>query len=431
MDDATNSILIKAGGDPRARPEFNALRQQINHLHHAADSPVNWAAIEALSLQLFRRHGIDLQTAVWYALARAQQQHMAGFAEGCELLASLMINQWDHLWPTQAQARSDILSWFCAQMAALLRRHPLHHDDRRAIYRAEHALQLLSDRLRRVALVRAPRVDALLLQVQHCAAWLDGSPDDSAHGSASLLTIPPPALRLAGRFAQHPASVSGDGATAGPPARWRSGLWSFLAGLACGLVVTLSVWLWQVLPLQQRWSALAARPAAAAQQWLLTPQLTGYGHQMAFYTRASPLSPLAAAEQTVRIARQRWPDNPLQLAITARWQRLQQARRAAAGDLQRYVTLKMHLRTLADALAAQERQPRDVAFIWLKNTVWQVQRDLAGDPPLEALLGQLAAAVDKHQAPSPQLRHQIDARWHALQAQYYQLCRRADALGGT
>ncbi|WP_448512607.1 type VI secretion system ImpA family N-terminal domain-containing protein, partial [Photorhabdus laumondii] len=72
----------------------------------------NWPLIESLALTLFRTHGVDLQSAIYYTLARMQLSGLAGFTEGCELLAGVMVSQWDELWPPQPAVRADLLDWF-------------------------------------------------------------------------------------------------------------------------------------------------------------------------------------------------------------------------------------------------------------------------------------------------------------------------------
>ncbi len=73
MSDTPQHIIIKTGTDPRNRPEFNAIREEINKINHPARPEVNWGLIESLALTLFRTHGVDLQTAVYYTLARTQK----------------------------------------------------------------------------------------------------------------------------------------------------------------------------------------------------------------------------------------------------------------------------------------------------------------------------------------------------------------------
>ncbi|EIR56581.1 impA domain family protein, partial [Yersinia pestis PY-60] len=177
MSDTPQHIIIKTGTDPRNRPEFNAIREEINKINHPARPEVNWGLIESLALTLFRTHGVDLQTAVYYTLARTQKNGLAGFTEGCELLAGMVVGQWDHLWPEQPQARSEILEWFNTRVSNQLRQHDFTRDDLRLVYRAERALQLLYDKLQQVELKRVPRIENLLYLMQNTAKKLESASD--------------------------------------------------------------------------------------------------------------------------------------------------------------------------------------------------------------------------------------------------------------
>lgn len=42
MSDTPQHIIIKTGTDPRNRPEFNAIREEINKINHPARPEVNW-----------------------------------------------------------------------------------------------------------------------------------------------------------------------------------------------------------------------------------------------------------------------------------------------------------------------------------------------------------------------------------------------------
>ena len=76
---------LKSGGvDPRMLPEYEALRAEINKLSHASRPEVDWVRIHQLASQIFEKHGVDLQTAIYFTLARSRIQGLSGFTEGCE-----------------------------------------------------------------------------------------------------------------------------------------------------------------------------------------------------------------------------------------------------------------------------------------------------------------------------------------------------------
>lgn len=69
MDTSTERHL-KTGGDPRLLPDYAALREELGKLTHPARPDVDWRRVEQLSLSLFERNGVELQTVAWYMQAR-------------------------------------------------------------------------------------------------------------------------------------------------------------------------------------------------------------------------------------------------------------------------------------------------------------------------------------------------------------------------
>lgn len=96
---------IVTGSDPRALPEFSAIREEINKANHPSQPELNWKLVESLALSIFKANGVDLHTATYYTLARTRNQGLAGFCEGAELLAAMIIHEWDKFWPQSGPAR--------------------------------------------------------------------------------------------------------------------------------------------------------------------------------------------------------------------------------------------------------------------------------------------------------------------------------------
>ena len=155
---------LKVGRDPRMLPEYEALRAEINKLSHASRPEVDWVRIHQLASQIFEKHGVDLQTAIYFTLARSRLQGLSGFTEGCEFLANLIVTQWESFWPPvhQERARIEMLDWFIARVSDVIRQYQISHDDKRLIYRCERALQLISEKLHNTGLSRIPRVENLV-----------------------------------------------------------------------------------------------------------------------------------------------------------------------------------------------------------------------------------------------------------------------------
>jgi len=140
---------LKVGRDPRMLPEYEALRAEINKLSHASRPEVDWQRIHQLASLIFEKHGVDLQTAIYFTLARSRLQGLSGFTEGCEFLANLIVTQWESFWPPvhQERARIEMLDWFIARISDVIRQYQISHEDKRLIYRCERALQLISEKL--------------------------------------------------------------------------------------------------------------------------------------------------------------------------------------------------------------------------------------------------------------------------------------------
>lgn len=106
-------------------PEFDALGMELAKLNHPARPDVDWPCVERLCLTLFREHGVELQSAAAFALARAQLHGLEGMDDGLCLLNRLLIQDGDRLWPPALPARLEILTWLFAQWQPLLRRQEL------------------------------------------------------------------------------------------------------------------------------------------------------------------------------------------------------------------------------------------------------------------------------------------------------------------
>lgn len=460
MSEASENIIIQTGGDPRHWPEFSAIREEINKINHPARPEVNWRLIESLALTLFRTNGVDLQTTVYYALARTQKHGLAGFTESCELLAGMVVSQWDRLWPEQPQARSEILEWFNARVGGQLRQHEFEIDDLRLVYRAERALQLLCDKLQQVELKRVPRIENLLYLMQNTAKRLEAAHEAAKQPPAQPLKMPPmvylsvpesepirtvfsgakpaahepppayeePVVQPAPQPKEQPLPKVEVRFAAAPEASKKkraSAAWGFGCGVLCSLVVAGAAYLMLVKPMQERLAGLAATPDGSVQLWLTQPTLDGYGQQLSQLENLSPLAGLHTAELSVALASQLWPTDPEQIAQSQRWQRLLQARLGSERADSSYFQVQQRLQALSDKLLEQEQIRGSLTLSYLKTQVYQMQSELNRETPLEELLRQLAVSVEQHQPASPVLLKQIDERWNALLSRYYQLTQQA------
>ncbi|CNH74045.1 VasL domain-containing protein [Yersinia pekkanenii] len=434
MSETSQDIIIQVGADPRHRPEFSAIREEINKINHPARPEVSWRLIESLALTLFRVNGVDLQTAVYYTLARTQINGLAGFTEGCELLAGMVISQWDQLWPEQPQARTEILEWFNARVGNQLRQHDFEHDDLRLLYRAERALQLLCDKLQQVELKRIPRLENLLYLMQNTAKRLEAANDAAKQPPPTPLKMPsmvylsvpePEPVRTAfSAAALQPKEESPPNVEVrfAPPVKKHSpALWGFVGGVLLSLLVATVVYFIQVKPMQQQLAALTSQPEGSVLLWLTRPDIATYAEQLNQLENLSPLAGLRTADTSLAMARQRWPTDPNQVAESQRWTQLLLARIGTDAVDSSYFQIQQRLQALSDKLIEQERSRGSLTISYLKTAVYQMQTELNREIPLEELLRQLAVAADKNQPASPVLIKKIDDRWNALLSRYHQL----------
>ncbi len=446
VNERTSSIVIHTGGDPRNLTEFEAIRQEINKSSHPSQPEVNWKLVESLALTLFRRNGVDLQTATYYTLARTRLAGMAGFTEGCELLAGVISSEWAVCWPDNETARIEILEWFNSRIGNVLRAQILSEKMLPLLFRAERALQIISDTLQQLPLRRLPRIENLLYFIQNSIKQIEqeGMVKNRAlvqttQEAVTLVWMPRdeeaemPTQSVEQVFESPPVPPKPAAEMASPTAvqlnspakaRRKLHLGSFFTGaLCCSLIAALGFFLY-INPLYQRLEALGEQPDVATLLWLEQPVLATYGKQLDSLASQSPLLPLARAERSVALAKQNWPQEPQQQQETLRWQQIQQARTGDAGLGQSYFYVQQHLQTLSNQLLEQERLKGSLTISYLKTAIYQMQSALQADVPLEELLRQLSVSVEQGKPASAVLLKQIDDRWNTLSSRYHQFTQR-------
>ncbi|MBD1227305.1 VasL domain-containing protein [Xenorhabdus griffiniae] len=434
MSEQPENLIIRAGGSPLNLPEFAVIRDEINKTSHPAQPEVNWPLVESLSLTLFKTNGVDLQTAIYYTLARMQLNGLSGFTEGCELLAGVIVSEWDTLWPAQPQVRTDLLEWFHARTGSVLRQWDFAASDLRMIYRAERALQLIIDRLQQSDLKRLPRVENLLWFFQNAAKKLE-KPRQAAKPVSQPVQMPPlvylsqsdaepetppPPLRhdpqpvpdnqprVRVQFPEHPPQ----GLTA-----WQG----FGLGALLGLLVLAGGWLLCYKPLQQQLQAITDHPAGARLAWLYQPELTSYTRQLEQLAETSPRATWETARRLTATAEQQWPQSPVQQQATRHWQQQVAAQIDSVPLTGSWHATRDQLQQLADKILLQERTRGSFTLSYLKTAIYDIQRSHGSDVPLEEQLRQLSVYAAKGERAPPVLLKGIDDRFNALLGRYDRL----------
>ncbi|SET61522.1 type VI secretion system ImpA family N-terminal domain-containing protein [Thorsellia anophelis] len=168
-----SAIEIRTGSDPRQRTEFIQLRDEIQKLTHPARPDINWGKVEQLSLTLFRQHGVELQTAAYYTLARTENLGLIGLEEGLAIIVRLSSQQWSVLWPQPTHARVEILAWLAERLHQVLRTLAIYYADIAVVYRLEALLAELCETLERLELKHLSKLDSLRLFMHNVAKRLE------------------------------------------------------------------------------------------------------------------------------------------------------------------------------------------------------------------------------------------------------------------
>ncbi|MGY3887147.1 VasL domain-containing protein [Aeromonas aquatica] len=429
---------LKVGRDPRMLPEYEALRAEINKLSHASRPEVDWHRIHQLASQIFEKHGVDLQTAIYFTLARSRLQGLSGFTEGCEFLANLIVTQWESFWPPvqQERARIEMLDWFIARISDVIRQYQISHEDKRLVYRCERALQLINEKLHNAGLSRIPRVENLVHFIEGYTHLFDEAEIvivSDEPGLKDELQIPPMVFFKADM--EHDTVSSSGAATPHLPQgsilvgrekgqvkptvlkieqhrRQRPAWFWFGCGLlSCALPVV--AWFgWQH---QQEAKLLAAQrlqqPATAlpqalsyddirqarivlgeqALQGMESELVARYQSQLARLEQASPLDGYRHGEGLRSSLQMLYPDSLAVKALDKQWQNALAGQQGDPISVPTYLDARAGVDALLDQLLELERQRKTVTISYLKSQLYEVQKNLMQNIPFSLRLSELEA----------------------------------------
>lgn len=406
--DALTQTIV-TGSDPRGLPEFSAIREEINKASHPSQPELNWRLVESLALAIFKTNGVDLHTATYYALARTRIQGLSGFCEGAELLAAMICHEWDKFWPQGGPARTEMLDWFNSRTGNILRQQTsFAQADLPLLYRTERALQLICDKLQQVELKRQPRVENLLYFVQNTRKRLEPQPKtgstvqekttvrtlvyapESAPSTTAEIIPPPPELPEMKVEVRSMAD-----STSSVRTRQNGIAGGFMAGVVCAAVIAIALWWWRVYPMQQQLAQVQDTAQGAATVWLASPELDNYGQRLQQLPDSSPLQLLETSMQMTRIADSRWPESLQQQQATAQWNETLKTRAQNSPQMRGWLQTRQDLRAFADLVMQREKEGLTLSYI--KNVVWQAERTLNQETPLESLLTQYQDARARKQ----------------------------------
>lgn len=394
--------MIITGQDPRGLPEFSAMREEINKASHPSQPVMNWTLVESLALTIFRTNGVDLHTATYYTLARTRTQGLAGFCEGVELLSALIGREWNKFWPQDGQARTEMLDWFNTRTGNILRQQlAFSMSDLPLLYRVERALQVICDRLQQVDLKRSPRVENLLYFVQNTRKRYEPQPashiaDKSQKKTVQTLVYMPEAedSMVATELPLSEMRVMVHGVNTAPvtTASPRAVIKGFAVGVLCCALIAVGVWWWWIYPLQRQMVAVLDTGQGAATAWLAAPELSDYSQRLHQLMKGSSLLPLEAGQQMARLADNRWPGSLQQQQATAQWYATLRNRAENSPQMLNWQQTRADLRSFAELLVQREQAKEGFTLSYIKTVVYQAERTLNQEIPLEYLLTQYQQA---------------------------------------
>ncbi len=432
------SEIIITGEDPRGLPEFSAIREEINKASHPSRPVMDWKRVESLALAIFKKSGVDLHSATYYTLARTRLHGLAGFCEGTELLAALISREWDKFWPLNPQARTEMLDWFNARTSTVLRQQlTFSTADLPLLYRAERALQVICDALQQKAeLKRLPRMENLLWFMQNSRKQQEANRSGNVAAQSRVRTLfytpdTPQALTSEATLSPLPeipelseirvTVPENRGVNALPTKKAGFQLRGFIAGIMLAGMVALLLWWWQVRPLQQQIAQVRDTALGAAAIWLASPQLSDYEQRLKPLLSISPLHPLESGVRMTRVADSQWPESLLQQQTTTQWNSALKAHADGSPKMKGWEQTRQDLRTFAELLVKREQNKEGFTLSYIKTVIYQAERALNQDVPVEYLLTQYEASKIQGQDTSVQekeIRERIDgllSRWLLLQ----------------
>ncbi|MEH2922780.1 VasL domain-containing protein [Samsonia erythrinae] len=447
MQDAQQAL--KVGRDPRILPEFDTLRAEINKLSHASRPEVDWTLVHDMATTIFEKQGVDLQTAIYFALARSRLAGLNGFTESCEFLANLIVTQWDNLWPPvhQERARIEMLDWFIARVSEVIRQYAISHEHKRLVYRCERALQLMSEKLHNSGLSRIPRVENLLHFVEGYTHLFDETEivivSDDQELKKQDMQIPPMVFFQSDRdpdAAAPSGAPSGTGQAALPAGsilvgrekgqvkptvlkieahkKQKPAWFWFVAGLlTCALpVAAVTGWqYWQgqkadaLALLQQPTYTLPTAPdhndirqvrIALGEQTLQGMEgelINRYQAQLEQVKNVSPFYLYQYGDGLKNVMQQLYPDSLAVKEMARQWQRYLERQQDDEPKTRGYEQARAKVSDTLQQLLDLERQHRTVTISYLKSKLYDMQKDLIADVPLGIRLRELEARKMKNQ----------------------------------
>lgn len=184
---------IQVGGDPRHCAEFTAVHTEMAKLGHPARPDVDWAKVEQGCLALFKEHGVELNSACFYTLARGQRYGPEGALQGVVLITALS-GEWSRVWPPMATVRVGLLEWLFEHLHLLLRSHAVTSPSVAVLVQLDAELARLQACLSPQLSAPLVKLAALRQHISQMSQRLEPPPAPGELSLAPVVVLPPPTL---------------------------------------------------------------------------------------------------------------------------------------------------------------------------------------------------------------------------------------------
>lgn len=436
----TTERHLKTGIDPRTMPDYSALRDELAKLSHPARPDVNWGQVERLALNLFDTNGVELQTAAWYTLARAQLAGLEGFNEGWAILDALIRYQWSAMWPASAHTRIEILSSLSNRLQQLFRTLSLQRSDLPGLNQGIKLLNSTGETLQRLELYTASGLDTLRQMLLNATVRLENSDPLPGQIENNLTDVVLP-VRAEKQNSQRLIYVVNSEPSVKDKVTRKSAIRvTPLAAYFSGILTAgvLSIAALNFMPklfnhpgkdaLNNSLATLpASMPLPAVDQlrkdspsWLKSSDVyvEKVNSRLDELSMLPPYWPLQYGTQLVEQTRHLYPNSELADKLSADWQSQLQANSLPENVINGWYKGVAGLQELQDRLnQLDEKKGRYMTVSELKTAVFSISQAFNNSVPVEELIRQLQAAP-QNQPLSRDLLNRIDTQLRQLNNSY-------------
>ncbi|ENM2141278.1 type VI secretion system baseplate subunit TssF [Escherichia coli] len=117
-----------------------------------------------------------------------------------------------------------------------------------------------------------------------------------------------------------------------------------------------------------------------------SPELENYERRLQQLLDTSPVQPLETGMQMMRVADSRWPESLQQQQASTQWNEALKTRAQSSPQLRGWLQTRQDLHAFADLVMQREKEGLTLSYI--KNVIWQAERGLGQETPVESLLTQ-------------------------------------------